>query len=212
MSPGETVSGTARTRRASRFWGILLVVALAACASPLPSPSPRPSPTSIIQPSGSSGPRPSPASPDLSTAAPEVTLEPTVEPVPPTPGIGGLEGLIADLEATGADVGIAGVANGSPLAPSQVIVCVDHENIRVFEFVSDDARAMMVAQIDPRDPSHIGDGNVVSWSGTPRFWQRDRVIVLYVGSGESTVAVLTSLLGEPFAQGRGRPLPRPDAC
>jgi len=123
-----------------------------------------------------------------------------------------LDALVDDLAAaTGTEVGLVGVVDGRPLTTTQVIVCANHENVRVFEFANDAMRAMAAARIDPDDPSHIG-GDIYDWSGMPRFWQRDRVLVLYVGTDEPTIAMLTILLGEPFSQGRGRPLPRPDTC
>lgn len=115
------------------------------------------------------------------------------------------------MAALGGETGVSEIVSGQPFTQFQVIVCADHDSVRVFEFASDFERSVAASKIDPDDPSHSG-GDIYEWSGEPRFWQRDRILVLYVGSSEATIQKLTSLLGEPFAEGRGRPLPRPDRC
>lgn len=211
----DVIRATTTASRVSRISAelgiVFLLLAGAACVSPAPSPSEFTPPSASAPPSGVPTSTAAPATAPISTVASETPVEPTVEPLAPTPEIGGLEGLTDDLAAAGAKVGFVGVANGRPLAASQAIVCADLETIRVFEYASDELRAMTAARIDPDDPSHIGR-DIYDWAGTPRFWQRDRVIVLYVGSDEETVALLTTLLGDPFAHGRGRPLTRPDTC
>lgn len=194
-----------------------LILGLAACASPAPSPNMTGPSISTVGPTSTAISSAAPATVGASTVVPATPSDPatpasTVEPPSPYSGPGGLDALVDDLAAaTGVEVGLVGVVDGRPLTTTQVIVCANHENVRVFEFATDAMRAMAAARIDPDDPSHIG-GDIYDWSGMPRFWQRDRVLVLYVGTDEPTIAMLTMLLGEPFSQGRGRPLPRPDTC
>jgi hypothetical protein len=45
---------------------------------------------------------------------------------------------------------------------------------------------------------------IVEWAGRPRFWQGNRILVLYLGESAATEALLTSVLGPPFAEGPGR--------
>ena len=94
-----------------------------------------------------------------------------------------------------------------------MLLCVGREEVRVYLFPTEQARAAAAGTIDPKDPSHIGT-SIVEWSGNPRFWARDRVIVLYVGSDAATEGLLTSVIGPPFARGVGGGLggPRITAC
>ncbi|HSH21300.1 MAG TPA: hypothetical protein VK992_01620, partial [Candidatus Caenarcaniphilales bacterium] len=72
--------------------------------------------------------------------------------------------------------------------------------------------AARAATIDPDDPSNIGT-SIVEWAGEPKFWLRDRVLVLYLGTDEQVEDGLVSVLGEPFARGEGRPpLGGDDSC
>jgi hypothetical protein len=73
----------------------------------------------------------------------------------------------------------------------------------VYEFASAGERAAVASRIDPVDPSNLGT-SIVEWDGRPRFWQGDRILVLYLGESAATHALLTSILGPPFAEGPGR--------
>lgn len=64
-------------------------------------------------------------------------------------------------------------------------------------------RAAMAANVDRTDPSNVGTA-IIEWRGDPTFWQRDRLIVLYLGRNAATEATLRSVLGPPFATGQGR--------
>jgi hypothetical protein len=43
----------------------------------------------------------------------------------------------------------------------------------------------------------------VDWIDEPRFYKRERLIVLYVGRAPDVIAALAAVLGDPFA-GAGR--------
>jgi hypothetical protein len=77
------------------------------------------------------------------------------------------------------------------------------QEVSVYAYETEEDRAAVAATIDPQDPSHVGRA-IIEWAGNPRFWQRDRIIVLYLGDDPATEARITSVLGEPFARGRGR--------
>lgn len=103
--------------------------------------------------------------------------------------------------------------DATPLTGQGVLICVGHEEVRAYVYGTADLQAAAVQGIDPKDPSHIGNA-IVEWTGIPRFWQRDRVIVLYTGSDMSTETLLTLILGQPFARGTGGGLggPRLSGC
>ena len=56
------------------------------------------------------------------------------------------------------------------------------------------------------DAEAIGpDGSIrtmqISWTGTPHFFRRERVIVIYVGEDQAVLDYLTEALGPRFAGG-----------
>lgn len=73
----------------------------------------------------------------------------------------------------------------------------------MYTYETDDEVAAAVSQINPTDPSQVGT-SMVSWAGAPRFWRADRMIVLYLGDSPAIELGLTSVLGDPFAEGKGR--------
>ena len=161
---------------------------------------------------GCAGPGPTPAAPTPSVISPTVG-PPTESPPDPSPTEfrHGPEGLIADLSDAGADAEVSDSFDGEPLAAVQTIVCVNGQDVRVFVFGTEQERMAASAGIDPTDPSHVGT-SIVEWDGSPKFWQRDRIIVLYLGRDEATIDLLTELMGDPFAQGQDRPQRLPGAC
>jgi hypothetical protein len=74
--------------------------------------------------------------------------------------------------------------------------------VQVYQFIDHEAALAASAKIDREDPSKIGN-SLVDWVGRPRFWLRDRIIVLYLGQDDSTDGELRALLGRPFAEGEG---------
>jgi hypothetical protein len=123
----------------------------------------------------------------------------------PSPSLGadGVVGLVAQIRAAGAVVAEAGAFSTDPLSGRGVLLCLGNEPVRVYEFTSAAERAAVASRIKPDDPSNLGT-SIVEWAGRPRFWQRDRILVLYLGESAATEALLTSVLGPPFAKGPGR--------
>ncbi len=119
-----------------------------------------------------------------------------------TPAGNSVEGLVTALAAAQLDVRQARVFDPTPLQGRGTLLCVGREEVRVYAFASDQERAAVTSQIDPTDPSHIGT-SIVEWTGNPRFWQGDRIIVLYLGADPATETRLTAALGQPFARGVG---------
>jgi hypothetical protein len=126
-------------------------------------------------------------------------------PLPPetasgTPDSDGLSGLAGDLVAAQLIVADSGPFPAVPLTGTGRALCASGQEIRVYEYPTVGERVAAAAQIDPADASHVGT-SMVEWAGAPRFWQRDRIIVLYLGDGQATEQVLTSILGQPFSRG-----------
>jgi hypothetical protein len=153
--------------------------------------------------------------------SPGATAEPTIGPtsVPtagatpaPSPSAAtGIDALVADLAGDGAVAKVGSSFAAEPIGGQGMTVCLGAETLRTYEFLDHDAALAAADTIDRDDPSNI-DGGVVEWNGRPRFWLRDRIIVLYLGADPATDAALRALLGPPFAEsqepGRGF-LPNP---
>lgn len=105
-----------------------------------------------------------------------------------------------------------GSFNPEPLGGRGVSLCVAGQEVRVYVFATPEEQQAVAARIDPRDPSNLGT-SMVAWAGDPKFWQADRIIVLYLGEQPAVEAGITSVLGQPFARGLGRdPGPNRHAC
>ena len=101
----------------------------------------------------------------------------------------------------------AGLFGGEP-----TVICVADESVNVYEYPDVDSAIEAAELVDRDDPSVVGNA-IFEWAGTPHFWLRDRLMVLYVGEDAAVEAALSQVLGIPFAEGtdpgRGVPGGRP---
>ena len=141
-----------------------------------------------------------------------VSPTPSPTPSPQATGGAGVDGLVAALTAAGQPTRRQGSFDGAPVGGQGVLLCAGREELRVYVFPTQQDRVAAATRIDPRDPSHIGNA-IVEWVGPPRFWQRDRILVLYLGRDAATGTLLSSVLGPPFAAAAdpGGGLPSPAA-
>lgn len=152
------------------------------------------------------------------TGAPPTTAPPS-DSIPPVvvgteqPGpTDGPERLVSDLRAAGLDARLGPLFAGDPLASQGVVLCIASEPVQVYVFGSVVDRARATAKIDPGNPSNMG-ATMVDWNGRPRMWQRDRLLIVYLGEDAATEAALRTALGDPFASSaQGRPPLREDSC
>lgn len=157
-------------------------------------------------------PSSAPTAPPSSTTAPTPTSAPTPTAGPsPTEVATYPERLIADLQAAGFDARVGDVFGADPFMAQGFVVCVGTEQVRMYVFPSIGDRFEAAAKINPTDASDIGTA-MVSWNGRPRFWQVDRLLVLYLGEDQATETALRTLLGPPFASGEGRALLPDPSC
>ena len=82
-------------------------------------------------------------------------------------------------------------------APASYSAVIDGTGVRLFDFGLPAVAERMASMIS-------SDGYTVAhmpyeWEGQPHFWLVDRVIVLYQGSHDSFVELLTEVLGPPLA-------------
>ncbi len=121
---------------------------------------------------------------------------------------------MADVVASGATARVGSGFLADPMPGEGVVVCVGTEAVQVYVLKDHEAALAAASRIDRDDPSKVGTA-IVDWAGRPRFWLRDRILVLYVGEDAATDGALRALLGQPFAESRvaGRPpLPAPDCA
>ena len=146
-------------------------------------------------------------------ASPGPTNAPTGGPTTaPTPSPAtGIEGLVQDLNARGLTAKVGSPFLAEPMPGEGTAVCIGTDTLQVYGYIDHEAALAAASRIDRDDPSNVGTAHV-TWNGRPRFWLRDRIIVLYLGSDAATDAALRQLLGPPFAESQqpgGGLLPNP---
>ena len=107
--------------------------------------------------------------------------------------------LVAALEAAGATVEVGEPITQAFFAPQGTIIRVNGADVQVFEYESPEAMENDASQVDPEGGS-IGT-SAVMWMDTPHFYKTGRIIVLYVGSDETVLGFLNTVLGAQFAGG-----------
>ena len=183
-----------RVRRASPpVLALAMLLILVGCQG---TEAPTSSPSRAAPPTPTSGPGAASPSPP-----PHILPAPTDGP----------EKLIVDLEAIGADARLQELFAGDPFPATGTVMCVGSEPVRLYVFGSIRDRMDAAAMINPADPSDL-ETSMVTWNGRPRMWQRDRMLVVYLGEDPATETLLKSVLGAPFASGPGRMLLPDRSC
>jgi hypothetical protein len=108
-------------------------------------------------------------------------------------------GLVEHLRTAGLTVIPAGTIT-EPFfnVPGQAIT-VNRQRVEVFEY-HDEAAAKRAAQTVSRNGEQVGNA-IVDWVATPHFYQKGRLIVLYVGDDATVKRTLEAVLGPQFAGG-----------
>ncbi len=105
--------------------------------------------------------------------------------------------LIAALEAAGATVEAGDPVTQVFFSPEGSIIKVNGADVQVFEYESAEAMESEASQVAP-DGGSIGT-SMVNWMDTPHFYKAGRIIALYVGSDETVLSLLESVIGLQFA-------------
>jgi len=112
---------------------------------------------------------------------------------------GGYAELVEDLRAAGAVVEPQGEIDRSFFpVDGRIIQVNDDAEVQVFEFANEAAR-QQASSLIAEDGSSIGT-SMITWVDQPNFWEKDRLIVLYVGRDQAIIELLTGLMGEPLTE------------
>jgi hypothetical protein len=118
-----------------------------------------------------------------------------------------LAALVSHLRSHGVTV-VIGDPVSEPFfsAPGRLLV-VNGQDVQALRFETPAAATAAAGAVSPDGysvgPSEEGVTTVtqIDWSGTPHFYRRERLIVLYVGDDVATQELLRAVLGSPFAGG-----------
>ena len=105
--------------------------------------------------------------------------------------------LMAALQASGVTVEVGDPITQAFFTPEGKIIKVNGADVQVFEYESSEAMENEASQVAP-DGGSIGT-SMVDWIDTPHFYKAGRIIALYVGSDETILNLLTSVMGPQFA-------------
>lgn len=77
------------------------------------------------------------------------------------------------------------------------MIKVSGEDVQVFQYAHTTAATEQVALVSP-DGSAVGTSKL-HWIGSPHFYNKGSLIVLYVGGDEKVIKALEAVLGRQFA-------------
>lgn len=107
--------------------------------------------------------------------------------------------FIDTLRSKGSQVTPAGEIAQSFFSVSGNAITVNEEQIQVFEYASMADANKDVLKVS-KDGTTIAN-TMISWVAPPHFYQKDRIIVLYVGNNQEIRYLLDSIFGKQFAGG-----------
>lgn len=107
--------------------------------------------------------------------------------------------LLDALRAAGAKVEPGDVIEQPFFPVPGKVVKINGQDVQVFVF-ADEAAAQAAAATVPPNGSTFAT-MIVDWMAPPHFYQRGRIVALYVGTDAATIQLLTALLGQQFAGG-----------
>jgi hypothetical protein len=105
--------------------------------------------------------------------------------------------LIDNLRKLGATVNPVGDVTQPFFSTKGNVIRVNGEEIQIFEYPSAAAAMAEVGKISP-EGSTIGT-SIVSWTANPHFFQKERLVVLYIGTNSGVTQLLTTALGSQVA-------------
>lgn len=108
-----------------------------------------------------------------------------------------VEELIAALEGQGVSMTKGEQFEQAFFSVPALLLNTDETSIQVFQY-ADQAAAQTDAELVAMDGSSVGT-SMPFWVGDPHFYQKSRLIVLYLGSDENLLSALEAVMGPQFA-------------
>jgi hypothetical protein len=105
--------------------------------------------------------------------------------------------LITVLQTSGATVEVGDPITQPFFTPEGKTIKVNGADVQVFEYESAESMENEASQV-ASDGGSIGT-SMVNWMDTPHFYKAGRVIVLYVGSDNTILNLLESVISPQFA-------------
>ncbi len=105
--------------------------------------------------------------------------------------------FLSALQASDSTAEIADSVTQVFFSPEGSIVKVNGQDIQVFEYENKEAMENEASLVAP-DGGSIGT-SMVTWMDVPHFYKAGRIIVLYIGSDETTLDLLEKVIGPQFA-------------
>ena len=107
------------------------------------------------------------------------------------------DSFVEKLLDSGASVQHMGSINQPFLSGQGRIIRVNGEDLQVFEYANRGLAEDDISTVTP-DGCCFGTTNI-SWMGSPHIYQKDRLIVIYIGDNSSMRNLLENMLGSQFA-------------
>jgi hypothetical protein len=105
--------------------------------------------------------------------------------------------FLAALQAANATAEIGDSVTQDFFSSEGTIIKVNGQDVQVFEYESAEAMEGEASQVAP-DGGSVGT-SMMMWMDAPHFYKIGRILVLYVGSDESTINLLQQVIGPQFA-------------
>lgn len=105
--------------------------------------------------------------------------------------------LVDNLRAAGISVEPEGEVDQPFFSVEGMMIKVRGEDVQVFQYADAAAAAAQAALVSP-DGSAVGTAKL-HWIGPPHFYQRGKLVVLYVGDQGEVLKALEAALGRQFA-------------
>jgi len=105
--------------------------------------------------------------------------------------------LIKSLRASGAGATAVGEVDQPFFSITGMMIKVHGEDVQVFQYANAAAADAEAAPIS-RDGRAVGTRKI-HWIGSPHFYKKERLLVLYVGDNDKVLRSLEAALGQQFA-------------
>ncbi len=105
--------------------------------------------------------------------------------------------LVDALNAHGASVHLMDPLIGTALGDKEYGLTVNGENLQVYDYADASAAGAAAATVS-KDGAQV-DGTAMDWGADPHMYLAGHIIVVYIGSDQSVMDALSTVMGPQFA-------------